>query len=55
MIQVIQVILVIQVIQVVRVARMISLDELHSDNIWCSWSKPSDYQEKVRCHDKKKI
>ena len=33
MIQVIQVILVIQVIQVVRVARMISLDELHSDNI----------------------
>ena len=31
---------------------MISLDDMHSENMWFSWSKPSDYQdqEKLRCH-----
>ena len=29
---------------------MISLDYMHSENIWFSWSKPSNYQEKLRCH-----
>ena len=32
------------VIQVVQVVRMISLDDKHSENIWFSWSKPSNYR-----------
>ena len=40
----------IQVVQVVRVVRIISLDAVHSENVWVSWSKPSNYQEKLRCH-----
>ena len=35
----------------VRVVRIINLDDKHSENILFSWSKPSNYQEKVRCHD----
>ena len=50
MIQVIQVIQVIPVVQVIQVARMISLDDMHSENIWFSWSKPSNYRGKLRCH-----
>ena len=34
----------------VQLARIISLDDMHSENIWFSWSKPSNYQEKLRCH-----
>ena len=40
----------IQVIQVVQVVRMISIDDMHSENIRFSWSKSSNYQEKLRCH-----
>ena len=40
-IKVIQVVQVVRVIQVVRVARTISLDDMHSENIWFSWYKPS--------------
>ena len=29
---------------------MISLDDMHSENIWFSWSKPSNYRGKLRCH-----
>ena len=29
---------------------MISLDDIHSYNIWFSWSKPSNYRKKLRCH-----
>ena len=29
---------------------MITLDDMHSENIWFSWSKPSNYHEKLRCH-----
>ena len=43
-----QVVQVIHVVQVVEVVRMISLDDMHSENIWFSWSKPSNYQEKLR-------
>ena len=25
-------------------------DELHSENVCISWSKPSNYQEGLRCH-----
>ena len=46
----IQVIQVMQVIQVVQVVRMISLDDMHSENIWFSWSKPSNYRGKLRFH-----
>ena len=52
-IQVIQVILVVQVVQVVQVvtlARTTSLDDMHSENIWFSWSKSSNYRGKLRCH-----
>ena len=41
---------VIQVIQVIRAARTISLDDMHSENIWFSWYKPSKYREKLICH-----
>ena len=34
----------------VQLVRMISLDDMHSENIWFSWSKSSNYQEKLRCH-----
>ena len=50
MVQVVQVVQVIQMIQVVHVVRMISLDDMHSENIWFSWSKPSNYRGKLRCH-----
>ena len=29
---------------------MISTDDMHSENICFSWSKSSNYQEKLRCH-----
>ena len=38
------------VIQVVQVVRMISIDDMHSENIRFSWSKSSNYQEKLKCH-----
>ena len=50
MVQVIQVIQVVQVVQVVLVVRTISLDDMHSENIWFSWYKPSKYREKLICH-----
>ena len=34
----------------VQVVKMISLDEMHSENVCSSRSKPSNYQEKLRCH-----
>ena len=37
-------------VQVVRVARTTSLDDMHSENIWFSWYKPSKYREKLICH-----
>ena len=40
----------VEVVQVIQVLRMISLDDMHSENIWFSWSKSSNYQEKLRCH-----
>ena len=50
MIQVIKVTQVVQVVWVVRVARTTSLDDMHSENIWFSWKKPSKYREKLICH-----
>ena len=37
-------------VQVVQVVRTISLDDMHSENIWSSCSKPSKYREKLICH-----
>ena len=37
-------------VQVVQVVRMISLDDMHSENIWFSWYKLSKYKEKLICH-----
>ena len=37
-------------IQVIQVVKIISPDNMHSENIWFLWSKPSNYQEKLRCH-----
>ena len=39
-----------KVVQVVQVVRIISPDDMHSENILFLWSKPSNYQEKMRCH-----
>ena len=33
-----------------RVVRIVSPDDMHSENMWLLWSKPSNYQEKMRCH-----
>ena len=49
MVQAIQVIQVVQVVQVVGVVRTISLDDMHSENIWFSESKPSNYRGKLKC------
>ena len=40
----------VEVVQVIQVLRMISLDDMHSENIWFSWSKSSNYRGKLRCH-----
>ena len=48
--QVIQVVQVVQEVQVIQVTRMISLDDMHSENKWFSWCKPSNYQGKLRSH-----
>ena len=50
MIKVTQVVQVVWVVQVVRVVRTTSLDDIHSENIWFSWYKPSKYREKLICH-----
>ena len=56
MIQVIQVIQVVQVdqmvqmVQVVQVVQVVSVDDIYSENIWFSGSKPSEYRGKLRCH-----
>ena len=42
--------IIVRVVQVVRVARTTSLDDMHSENIWFSWYKPSKYREKLICH-----
>ena len=49
-IQVIQLIQEVQVVQMAQVVQVVSLDDIHSENIWFSWSKLSNYQEKLRCH-----
>ena len=30
--------------------RIISPDDMHSENIWFSWYKLSNYQKQLRCH-----
>jgi hypothetical protein len=45
-IKVTQVVQVVWVVQVVRVAKTPSLDDMHPENIWFSWYKPSKYREK---------
>ena len=46
----VQMIQMVQVVRAVRVVRTISLDDMHSENIWFSWYKPSKYREKLICH-----
>ena len=50
MVQVERVVQVVQLLQVVRVVRTISPDDIYSENILFLLSKPSIYQEKLRCH-----
>ena len=40
----------VQVVQVVRVARTICLSDMHSENIWFSWSKQSKCGENLIHH-----
>ena len=54
-VQVVQVIQVIKVVQVVEVVRMIRLDDMHSENIWFSGSKPSMPMIGLGSDKKKKI
>ena len=41
MVQVVQVVRVFRVIQVVQLVKWVSLDDMHSENVWFTWSKPS--------------
>ena len=41
---------VVKVVQVVQVVKVFSLDDMHSENIRVTWSKPSDYREELICH-----
>ena len=34
----------------VQLVQVVSLDDMHSENIWFSGSKPSNYREKLICH-----
>ena len=34
----------------IQVVQVVSVDDMHSENLWFSWSKPSNYREKLRCH-----
>ena len=49
-VHVVQEVQVVQVVQLVWVVRIISLDDLHSENILFSWPKPSHYQENLIRH-----
>ena len=40
---VVQVVQVVQVVNVVHVVKVVSLDDMYSESIWFTWSKPSDY------------
>ena len=51
LVQVVQVVRVVRVIQVVQLVKGVSIDDMHSENIWYTWSKPSDYWEKLRIVD----
>ena len=42
-VRVIQVVQVVHVVNVVQVVMVVSLDDLHSEIILFTWSKPSDY------------
>ena len=41
---------VVEVLQVIQVLRMISLDDMHSENVFFSGFKPPNYRGKLRCH-----
>ena len=49
MVQVFMVVKVVQVVQIVQVVQVISLDDLHPENMSSTWSKSSNYYEKLRC------
>ena len=49
-VQVDQMVQVVHVVQVVKAAQVVSLDDIHSESLWFTWSKPTDYSEKLRCH-----
>ena len=51
LVQAVQVVRVVRVIQVVQLVKGVSIDDMHSENIWYTWSKPSDYREKLRIVD----
>ena len=43
MVTVVRMIRVVRVIRVVEVVKVVSPDDMHSEDIWSTWSKPSDY------------
>ena len=47
--QMVQVFMVVKVVQGVHIVQVISLNDLHPENMWSTWSKPSNYCEKLRC------
>ena len=42
-VQVVQVVCVVPLVQVVNEAKMVSLDDVHSENVWFTWFKPPKY------------
>ena len=41
--QVVKMVQVVKVVQVIKVVKVVRLDDMHSENIWLTLSKPSDY------------
>ena len=41
-VKVVHVVHVVQVVQVVKVVKVVN-DDMHLENIWFAWSKPSEY------------
>ena len=40
----------VHMVEVIQVVKVVSLDDMHSGNIWFSGSKQSNYRERLRCH-----
>ena len=50
LVRVVEVVQDVQIVQVVQVVKVVSLDDMHTEDIYFTWSKQSNYRENLRCH-----